>query len=365
MATSVEGLEALGIAVYQRYGADADLARFLWSINLEKTLAGDDARGVTKLPGIVDALAAGRLTLTGDVEVVRERGAYALMDGGPTLWGRVVAKAAMERAIELAKVHAVGFVGYAGSAEILGPFVRLASDAGCVGIASVQSVPFVAPFGGSEPILGNAPMAIAVPRAQGDPVLLDMSLTETSASGVFLAARQGEQVPPGCLLDEEGRPTQNAADFPNWDAAAPSEKGGATARGSLLPIGGGHKGSGLLVLSNLLCALLTSTSFAWDLAYDLPERGTYGGFMMALDLGAVGDEASTMGRVDEFVDRIKGSRPGWDGREIRYPGEGSARLCRELRAAGSVEVPAADLPAVSAVARAIDFDLSRLGDGWT
>ena len=76
---------------------------------------------------------------------------------------------------------------------------------GMVGIVMNQSFPTVAPLGGAGALFGNQPFAFGVPTARHDPVLYDASMTQSSASGMFLAAKQKQKIAPGLLLDEHGR----------------------------------------------------------------------------------------------------------------------------------------------------------------
>jgi uncharacterized oxidoreductase len=59
----------------------------------------------------------------------------------------------------------------------------------------------------------------------------------------MVALNKGEQVPPGWIVDREGRPTTDPKDF--YDG------------GALLTIGA-HKGSGLSIITDLLAGAVTT-----------------------------------------------------------------------------------------------------------
>ena len=164
----------------------------------------------------------------------------------------------MALAIDKARSHGTGFVAARSSGEILTPYVRQAVDADMVGLVMVQSVPTVAPLGGKGPLLGNGPLAIGVPAGDHDPVIVDMSFTQSSSSGVLLAAEQHEQVPEGFVLDEHGQPTTDARDYPDHELEA--IHGGIHARGTLASLGGNHKGYAMVYAVGLLTALLADAS---------------------------------------------------------------------------------------------------------
>lgn len=347
---SIEEITRIGRAAYESVGAKADDAAFLLDTNLDKAIQGDHARGLGKLPGLIAAARAGQLDVDPTIEILRERAATALVDGGPRASGRLVCRFAMDVAIDKAREHGVGWVGARSSGEILTPFVSQAVEAGMVALVMVQSFPSVAPFGGHQPLLGNGPIAFGVPTRDRDPVILDMSTTQSSASGVLMAAEQGEQIAPGLLLDSEGQPTTDARDFPDQELM---EKlgGGFAVRGTLMPLGGNHKGAGLVFIVGLLSHLLTDTSPPWELFYDLPVRGRYGTVLVAIDPQAFDPSGEAPAKVDAFIDRVVGAprKPGTD--SILYPGQRSQQLKRERRTAGSFELPESHFDGVRVLAR--------------
>ena len=336
--TSIPDLVRVGRAVYEAAGASAEDAAFLFDTNLDKAVQGDHARGIGKVPGIIAAAQAGRLDLSPRIEVLRERAASAVVDGGPTASGRLVCRFAMALSIAKAREHGVGWVGARASGEILTPYILQAVEAGMVAMAMVQSFPSVAPLGGYEPLLGNGPIAFGVPARDRDPVILDMSTTQSSASGVLMAAEQGEEIAPGLLLDRHGRPSTDARDFPDREVM---EKlgGGFAVQGTLLPLGSSHKGAGLVFVIGLLSQLLTDTSPPWELFYDLPERGRYGTLLVAVDPSAFDPSGNAPEKVDAFIERVTGAPRVAGTDAILYPGQRSQQLKRERRAAGVVEVP--------------------------
>jgi len=348
-------LERVGVAAYLGVGASEDDARFLFRTNLDKAIQGDHARGIVKVPGLIAQARRGELDVAPDIQVLRDRPGTAIVDGGRTASGRLVSRAAMALAIDKARATGVAMVAARGSGELLTSYVRQATDAGMVGMAMVQSVPTVAPHGGRGPLLGNAPFAIGVPAGDLDPLILDMSFTESSASGVLMAARQGQPVPPGVLLDEHGEPTTDASEFPDAELAA--QFGEFCVRGSLVPLGGGHKGYAMVLVIGLLTSLLSDSNPPWDLYYHLPERGRYGTLLWAIDPTALtGTSTDDVGRrVDDFLGTVTAA-PTREGGEVLYPGQRSQELSRERRERGAIAVPRRDADAMDALAAELGID---------
>jgi uncharacterized oxidoreductase len=188
--------------------------------------------------------------------------------------------------------------------------------------------------------------------------VLDMSLTQTSSSGVKLAARQGLTLEPGLILDEAGLPTCEARDYP---ASGFETHARQRARGSLAPLGNSHKGYALVLVVGLLTTLLPDTDAAWDVedvAQGVPVDGRYGALLVAVAPDAFIPGGTAPRRVDRFIDAVKSSprRDGVDG--ILYPGETSQRLRAEREQAGVCMMPAQQLEALEALGRTLGIPLA-------
>jgi LDH2 family malate/lactate/ureidoglycolate dehydrogenase len=355
----VEAVKKMGLAALQRAGASENDAEFLLNTSLDKAIQGDHARGLEGLPGTVRAALSGAIDLRASMRIVRETAATALVEGEPKASGTLVCRAAMDLAIRKARECGIGWVSVRNfPSGILTANVAQAIEAGMVGMVMTQSYPMVAPTGGYKPLLGNAPIAFGVPAGDRDPVILDMALTQTSASGVKLAAMQGETIPEGFVLDEHGNPTTDPADFP-----APGHLTHATqlARGTLLPIGGSHKAYAFIFIVSLLTAALADASAPWEPSEIVggkprDDAFRYGSVYMALDPAAFMPIEEFRRQVDAFIDDVKSSpkRAGVD--EILYPGEMSQRLKRQRRQTGHFLVPLSHYQALVALSEELGLN---------
>ena len=347
----LDAVRKVCLAGLERAGAQPEDAQFVFNSYLDKTLQGDHARGIVRVPGLVREALRGEVNLRARLQILQDKGATALVRGERHDLHRLVCKYAMELAVQKAQAHGVGWVGAQAPGEVLGAYVKVAVSAGMVGFATTQSYALVAPTGGYEPLLGNGPFAFGIPASGHDPVILDMSTTTTSASGVFLAARQGQQVPGGMVFDAKGNPTTNAADFPDPDAL---RQGRQAARGSLVPLGNSPKSYALIFVLGLLTSVLTDSSAPWDVGNKSgPGEGRSGTILAAIDPAAFLSAGEVGKRVDGYIDKVKASakRPGVT--EILYPGEGSQRLQRERRQAGQIAIPASQYQSLAALAKEI------------
>ena len=120
---------------------------------------------------------------------------------------------ATDLAIRKAREAGTATVGLVNGADIymIGYYTDRMARAGMVGFVFSASSSLVHPHGGVERKLGTNPIAIAVPTAGADPVLLDMAPSVLSSSRIRQAAYHGEHVPPGSGVDVRGQPTTEAA----------------------------------------------------------------------------------------------------------------------------------------------------------
>ncbi len=170
--------------------------------------------------------------------VAYERGAFARVDGRRG-WGQLAARLAAETAIRLAQSHGVGAVTVDRCTHVgrLGEYVEEIAAAGLVGHALGNADPAVAPPGTAVRAMGTNPVAWAIPRAGGDPVLVDFATAEMAEGKLRVAVAREELLPLAAIVDVHGRPSQTPSDF--YDG------------GALVPFGG-HKGYGLSVAAELI-----------------------------------------------------------------------------------------------------------------
>ena len=341
---SVSAVRAAGEEILRNIGASDDEAEYLFAIYLDKALQGDHARGLLDFPFKVRQVAEQKLPLHPRLKILRESASTALVDCETpplSIWHNTLFhRQAMDVAIDKARSTGIGCVSLRTSLLVLRAQMFQAIDAGMIGMAMTQTYPLVAPLGGFRPMLGNAPIAFGIPAGRHAPVIVDMSCTQSSSSGVHIAARHGLAVPPGLILDEKGMPTTDASTY-----AAPGHETHEKqrARGTLAVLGNSHKGYALVFAVGLLTAVLTDTNFPWEaekISIGAPQDGKrFGSILVAIDPAMFGELDIIRSRVDEFIDALKASGTREDAAEILYPGEKSQRLQQQRRQADVFELP--------------------------
>jgi LDH2 family malate/lactate/ureidoglycolate dehydrogenase len=209
---------------------------------VEADLEGLSSHGVMLADMYIERLQAGSVSKNTAAVVVSERQGAVVLDAGNAL-GQLTGNQAMSLAVEKAGQFAAGIVSvrhgfHFGTA---GRYARQAADAGCVGIAMCNTRPLMPAPGGAERVVGNNPLAIAVPTQGEIPIVLDMATSEAAMGKIRMAEKAKEPIPPTWAVTAQGLPTTN-----------PTE----AIAGMLLP-SGGPKGFGLSFLIDLLCGLLS------------------------------------------------------------------------------------------------------------
>lgn len=276
---------------------------------IDADLHGHHIQGTDHIYSTVANLRSKKLNGRPSPRVTHDTGATARIDGdgGP---GHVTGLMATDLAVKKAGQHGIGAVALVGGGDIfrLGYYVERMARAGMAGITMTNTHPMrVHVPGGIEPIMGTNPVAFGFPRADDDPIVVDMA-TSTSAIGhVRLASYSNASIPPGIAIDRDGRPTTDAQEALD---------------GALTPLGG-HKGFGIGLAIGLLSSTVIGAAIGERLKAAIAagngERNR-GHLFIATDPRAFGafDQPE---RTADYARELKGSRKAKPGDRIAMPGE--------------------------------------------
>ncbi|WP_430305164.1 Ldh family oxidoreductase, partial [Pseudomonas mosselii] len=243
-------LRALLQSIFERHGCSAAVAAVLAHNCASAQRDGAHSHGVFRIPGYVSTLASGWVDGRAEPQVTDLAPAYLRVDakGG---FAQPALAAARPLLVEKARTAGIAVLAIHNSHHFaaLWPDVEPFADEGLVALSVVNSMTCVVPHGARKPLFGTNPIAFAAPCAGHDPIVFDMATSAMAHGDVQIAARAGERLPPGMGVDAEGQPTT--------DPKAILEGG------ALLPFGG-HKGSALSMMVELLAAALTGGNFSWE-----------------------------------------------------------------------------------------------------
>src|ERR1051325_6036367 len=107
----------------------------------------------------------------------------------------------------------------------------------------------MAVWGGERKLLGTSPMAFACPRPGRLPLVWDQASSVMAQGEILLAAQRGDMLPEGVGLDADGLPT--------------TEPQAVLDGGSILAFGG-HKGSSIAFMIEILAGALTGGPFGFE-----------------------------------------------------------------------------------------------------
>jgi LDH2 family malate/lactate/ureidoglycolate dehydrogenase len=308
---------ATGVAVAA--GADPSEAALLAQVMVWSDLRGHATQGVYLLPILVKRLGLGLVRSPADMNLERTGPAAARLDARHG-FGQVAGRRAMDEAIELARAQGIGICTVKNSNHYgaAGYYAARAAESGLVGLSASNSMPKVAPYGGTRRLMGTNPLGFACPRADGSPPLvIDLATGASAGSRISQARRTGQPIPEGIALDAEGRPTTDPNDV----------DGG----GCLLPAGGA-KGYCLGLIVEVLSGVLTGSAFAPGVGSMFRNLDTHvraGHTCIAIDIARFLPPDEFADRMETLAAAIKAVPPAEGVDEVMVPGERRARLADE------------------------------------
>ncbi len=309
-------------ALLRKVGLSEDDAGFFAEALVKTELWGISSHGVIRVPIYVKRLRSGAMNPRPKTQTIKKAKGLEVLDGdhGP---GFIVGREAMNRAIEMAETDNVAAVGAIRSNHFgaAGIYARMAADKGMIGICMANVVQNMVVPGASKPVVGNNPIAVAVPTFGDYPFVLDIAMSAVAGGKLLLASKKKEKIPTDWATDKDGRPT----DDPDEAFA-----------GFLLPLAG-HKGFGLALVVDILCGVITGGAFLDRMKgmYKYPEEPSLTGhFMIVINPLSIMSREEMKERMEVFSSILK-STPMWDSsKEMLLPGEIEYRTSLERKKHG-------------------------------
>lgn len=315
--------------------ADAD-AEICAEVLIASDLRGIESHGVGRLKYYYDRIQAGIQFPDAEMEVVKDEGATALVDGHHGM-GHPTAYRSMQLAMEKARAYGMGGVAVRNATHfgIAGFYPLMAAEAGMVGLAFTNARPSIAPTFSTEPMLGTNPIAFAAPSDMDFPFCYDGATSITQRGKVEVADRAEKPVPEGWVIGADGQPMTDPAAIlaalPQFQAA-------------MLPLGGatetlaGYKGYGLATIVEILSAALSGGPFMKDLlgfeADGSRRPHMLGHFFMAIDVGHFVPLATFRQIVGDIARALQGARKAPGQARVYVAGEKEYEQTRVVRELG-------------------------------
>ena len=254
---------------------------------------GSASHGLFRMPGYIASLRSGKVDGCADPTVERISPSVVRVDGR-----RGYAPLALERGrqalIDVAKENGIAAMALVNVHHFASLWIEVEpiAEAGLVAMAFTTYKPAVVPAGAKKPLFGTNPMCFGWPRGDQPPLVFDQASAAMARGEVMIAARDGHPVPIGTGVDSEGELTTDAQKI---------LEGGA-----LLPFGG-HKGSTIAMMIELLVAGLTGMDFSYEAKVNDNNDGgppNGGEFMLAIDPNHFGDADNWLTHSELFLERL-------------------------------------------------------------
>jgi len=253
--------------------------------------------------------------------IEKETDTTALVNGMQSP-GMLSLKTAVDLAVKKSEkgVASVGVYNTSTSSGQLAWYAQRAAKEGRVVIIMANSPEFVAAKAGASATFGTNPLAFACPVEGRDPFVFDMSTAAIALFGVLTCKAKGEPLPENSAYDGNGNYTTNVADI--------AVGGGQGAIANW----GGHKGVGIALMIELLCAALVPAA-ALGIVDAKKTAKSWGHLVISIDPAATVDGFAQ--RAAAIINTVATSHP--DG--VRLPGDSSLAVAKTNEANGTLPVP--------------------------
>ena len=323
-------------ALFAQAGLSADAAASVARALVWADLRGIDTHGISRIGSYMALLDKGVMKAQPTWRVLHDTPAVQVFDADASA-GAPAMDHAVEQAALKARALGLGLVMVRGTTHTgaLGCFTQALARQGMVGVALAASIPLMAYHGAKAAGVSTAPLSIAVPGPDDEPMILDMASGAISMGQLRAAKQSNTPLAEGVALDAQGEVTTDAQQA-----------------SIVLPMAG-PKGSGLALMFELLCSLVVGNPIIADYFSDKPagRRHRQNAWVLAVDVARFGDLAHYQQEVARTVAAIAGL-PSREPQGVRMPGErGRLSLQRRLREG---------IPVPPAVAREL-ADLPRPG----
>lgn len=264
-----QALEQFCQQVFQVLRMSEEDSKTAASVLVAANAYGIPSHGVGRLWRYVNGLKTGLMLPDAPVDILVDTPSSVVIDAQGAM-GAPVSVRTMKQVIQKAETNgaAFGCVKNSNHFGIAGYYARMALQHDMLGIAMTNTAALAVPTFGRQVMFGTNPLAFAAPADQEHAFVLDMSTTVVTRGKIEVYDRLEKELPDGWAVDKTGK----SAKHPRSLLDDMQERLG----GGILPLGGlgkdfgGHKGYGLAVMVDILCAVLCGAPFGQDV-FDTAE----------------------------------------------------------------------------------------------
>jgi LDH2 family malate/lactate/ureidoglycolate dehydrogenase len=320
------------VEVLEKLGYSQEQAEVTARILVEADARGVASHGVARLLFYESNIRDHYTLPSAPIETLFETPLSVVIDGHHGI-GPCIAEFAMARVMEKARNIGAGFAAVRNSNHfgMAGLWAEMASAEGCIGMSFCNTRICAIPTFGRERILGTNPVCFAIPTAGKTPFLLDMATTTVAHGKIEVYERRHKRLPMGWVVDETGADTTDTEHFQKL-FRSDSPQGGHLFLGGAGEELGGHKGYGLGLFVDLLCAGM-SMGF-WSRETFNADGGGISQFFAAIRTDLFGNRADIEAHIESILQQVRDSAKAADQNRIYIHGEKEAEKREESLAQG-------------------------------
>jgi LDH2 family malate/lactate/ureidoglycolate dehydrogenase len=306
--------------VFRRLDLSERDAETAASVLVAADARGIPSHGVARLQRYINGLEAGTILPHAPIEVLMDTPSSIVIHAHGGM-GAPASVRAMERVVHKAKGNgaAFGCVRDSNHFGIAGYYAMMALDEDMLGIAMTNTAALGVPTFGRQVMFGTNPLAFAAPAGEERAFVLDMSTTVVTRGKIEVYERSGEELPPGWAVDRDGRPAK--------DAHSLLDDMFGRVGGGILPLGGagedfgGHKGYGLAVMVDVLCAVLCGAPFGLGTSDTATSSGRVSHFFGAIRIDTFRDPQEFRRDMDHMLRELRNCPPAAGAERVYFAGQ--------------------------------------------
>jgi 3-dehydro-L-gulonate 2-dehydrogenase len=296
-------------------GSSEEAADVVARVIVENTRDGVASHGVNRFRRLIRNIDQG-LTKPDAVPVrVSGIGGYEIWDGnlGFGVFNSIVCT---NRAVELAKTHGISCVSIRNSNHFLrgGTYGLIIAEAGMMGIVFTNTQVNMCAWGTSTRSVGNNPLVLAVPRANGAHVIADTSFSEYSYGKLQVARLEKRVMPTPAGFDENGNLSKDPEVVLKTCRLLPAAK---------------WKGSSIALLLDLITSVSSFGNSSASIYQNAQaDEYAHSHTFIAINPLALGKKEDANRIIEETLKFLLDAAPA-PGETVHYPGQAMLK-CREI-----------------------------------
>ncbi len=310
-------LTALIAGIFVQHGCNEVVANQIAENCTTAERDGSLSHGVFRIEGYVKTLRSGWVDGSA-VPTIQDTAPGVLAVNANNGFAQPALSLARDAFVKKVKDNGIALltIGNAHHFSSLWPDILPFAQNGLVAISMVNSFACSVPHGAKTPVFGTNPIAFAAPVDGQPPLVFDFATTTMANGDVQIAAKEGRRLPADTGVDGNGDLTDDPEAILNG--------------GALVPFGG-HKGSAISLMVELLAAGLSGGNFSFEFDWSThpgAETPRTGQIVIGIDPSYCGLGNGLSSRALVLMKMLEDA--GFDAR----PGLRRHRLCTERQKHG-------------------------------